>query len=244
MKTPFQLVIAIAQEIQAELEAVTTCPAACGDGKVNVSPPSGASGAPRRVRCPLLTETCAYGSTLSGRLDSFLNKLALDAGVPGRHIENFNACIETPAFVCASRWCFSGFLVLSGGSGVGKSFSAAWVFREFLRSRISDPLDSETWKRAAYVSERSVWTTANRIIHDKDWLDEARNKRFLILDDLGREGSLATRQADVSDIVSARYDAKLPTIITTELGFEDILMTYGRNTAYKLVEETEGNGGT
>ena len=48
----------------------------------------------------------------------------------------------------------------------------------------------------------------------------------------------------MSDIVSARYDAKLPTIITTELGFEDILMTYGRNTAYKLVEETEGNGGT
>jgi DNA replication protein DnaC len=179
---------------------------------------------------------------LVGRLDSFLGRLALDAGVPRRHIESFNARIETPAFVWANRWCFCDFLILSGSSGVGKSFSAAWVFREFLRSKIPEPLDSETWNHAAYVSERAMWITANRIVQDKNNLDEAKNKWFLVLDDLGREGCLSTRQADVSGIVSARYDAKLPTVITTELGFDDILKIYGRNTAYKLVEEN-GNGG-
>jgi DNA replication protein DnaC len=162
---------------------------------------------------------------LSSRLDSFLGRLALDAGVPGRHIGNFGACIETPAFVRANQWRFGGFLVLSGASGVGKSFSAAWTLREFLRSQISDPLDSGTWTRAARASEHTMWTTANNAVYDKDRLGEARSKWFLVLDDLGREGSLSTRQADISDIVSARYDTKLPTVITTELGFDDILKT-------------------
>jgi hypothetical protein len=238
MKAQFQLVAAIAQEIQAELESLTACPAICEDGKVCVSPPSGT---PRKARCPLLSETCPYGSALRGKLDLFLGRLAFEAGVPKRYIEDFNACIETPAFVWANRWSFSSFLVLSGGSGVGKSFSAAWVCREFLRRQISEPLDSNTWIRAAYAREHAMWTTVGRIVNDKDRLDEARSKWFLVLDDLGREGSLSTRQADVSDIVSVRYGAKLPTVITTELDFEGILKTYGKNTACKLLEGSERN---
>jgi hypothetical protein len=65
-----------------------------------------------------------------------------------------------------------------------------------------------------------MWSTANRIIHDKNRLDEARSKLFMVLDDLGREGDLPTRQADVSDIVSARYDAKLPTVIMNTAAHE------------------------
>jgi DNA replication protein DnaC len=176
-------------------------------------------------------------------LEAFLDKLALNAGVPARHVKNFGAYIETPAFEWAKQWRFEGFLVLSGGSGAGKSFGAAWAFKAFLRSRIPDPLDTGTWSRAAHAGERAMWSTANRIVHDKNRLDEARSKLFLVLDDLGREGNLPARQADVSDIVSARYDAKLPTVITTELTFRDALKTYGRNTAYKFAEDNDGSGG-
>jgi hypothetical protein len=179
-------------------------------------------------------------------LETFLDRLALGAGVPARHIERFSSSIdhiETPALVWADRWRFGGFLVLSGGSGVGKSFGAAWAFKGFLRSRISDPLNTETWNRASYAGERSMWSTANRIVHDRNRLEEARSRLFLVLDDLGREGNLPTRLADVSDIVSARYDAKLPTVITTELTFRDALKAYGRNTAYKFVEDNDGSGG-
>jgi DNA replication protein DnaC len=179
-------------------------------------------------------------------LEAYLDRLALNSGVPVRHIECFNACIETPALFWVNRWRFGGFgkfLVLSGGSGVGKSFGAAWAFKEFLRSKISDPLDTRAWNRAAYAGERAMWSTANRIVSDKNSFDEARSKLLLVLDDLGREGSLSTRQADVSDIVSARYDAKLSTIITTELTFGEVLETYGKNTAYKLIEDNDTSGG-
>jgi hypothetical protein len=180
---------------------------------------------------------------LGGNLEAFLDRLVLGAGVPARHIERFSSRIDTPALIWADQWRFGGFLVLSGGSGVGKSFGAAWALKGFLRSRISDPLNTETWNRAAYAGERSMWSTANRVAHDKNRLDEARSRLFLVLDDLGREGNLPTRLADVSDIVSARYDAKPPTVITTELTFREALKTYGRNTAYKFVEDNGGNGG-
>jgi hypothetical protein len=190
-----------------------------------------------------LSEFCTYGSALGEKLETFLRKLALDAGVPERHVGNFGVYIETPAFTWAKQWRFGGFLVLSGGSGVGKSFGAAWAFTEFLRGRIPDPLDTETWNRAAYAGERAMWGTANGIVRDRSKLDEARNKLFLVIDDLGREGNLSARQADVSDIISARYDKKLPTVVTTELSFNDILKAYGRNTAFKLVEDNGGDGG-
>jgi hypothetical protein len=233
-------VLAIAGEIQAELDGLQTCPAPCEDGTVQVTPKSGK---PQCVRCPILSEFCPYGSTLREMLETFLRKLALDAGIPERHAENFGAYIETLTFTRTRQWRFVGFLVLSGGSGVGKSFGAAWALKEFLRSRIPDPLDTETWNRAAYAAERAMWATANEIIRDKNKLEEARNKLFLVIDDLGREGNLSTRQADVSDIVSARYDEKLPTVVTTEMSFNDILKAYGRNTAFKLVEDNGENGG-
>ena len=237
---PVKRVLAVAREIQSELADMQICPAPCEDGKVQVSPPSGSS---QRVRCPLLNEFCPYGSKLGVKLESFLDKLVLDAGVPERHVENFGAYINTPALAWAKQWHFGGFLVLSGGSGVGKSFGAAWVFKEFLRSKIPEFLDTVTWNRAAYVSERAMWGTANGIVNDKNKIDEARNKLFLVLDDFGREGNLPARQADVSDVISARYDAKLPTVITTELTFKDVLKTYGKNTAYKLVEDNGDSGG-
>jgi DNA replication protein DnaC len=237
---PAKQVLAVAGEIQSELAGMRICPAPCKDGMIQVSPPSGS---PRRVRCPLLNEFCSYGTTLGRDLEMYLNKLALNAGVPARHIECFNACIETPALTWANQWSFNGFLVLSGKSGVGKSFGAAWAFKEFLRSKIPEPLNTKTWSRAAYAGEHAMWSTANRIIHDRDRIEGARKKLFLVLDDLGREGTLPTRQADVSDIVSARYGAKLPTVITTELTFRDVLKTYGRNTAYKFVEDNDVSGG-
>ncbi|MDR1510411.1 MAG: hypothetical protein LBS53_12325, partial [Synergistaceae bacterium] len=43
--------------------------------------------------------------------------------------------------------------------------------------------------------------------------------------------------------VSARYDGKLPTVVTTELSFNDILKAYGRNTAFKLIEDNGDGGG-
>jgi hypothetical protein len=105
---------------------------------------------------------------------------------------------------------------------------------------IPDALDTHTWKRAANAGESTVWTTANTVVRDKNAIASSCAARLLIIDDLGREGDFSTRRADVSDIVSARYDAKLPTIVTTELTFRRLIAVYGENTAFKLAEDVQG----
>jgi hypothetical protein len=232
-------VLTVAAEIQTELEAIQTCPATCEDGTIEVSPPSGM---PQRRPCPLLSAGCLYGGSLRERLDEYLNKLLIDAGIPKRHVGHFDAYIETPAVIWTNMWNFRGFLVLAGKSGVGKSFGAAWAVKRYLKSRIPDLLDKNTWSRAANTGENTVWTTANQVIRDKSVIQPSRSACLLVLDDLGREGDFSTRQADVSDIVSARYDAKLPTIVTTELAFNEIIDVYGHNTAFKLTEDVQGEG--
>jgi hypothetical protein len=227
----------VEKEIQKELDNIQTCPAPCEEGTVLISPPSGTR---QRRRCPLLSFACPFGRVVEEKLDGHLNRLLLDAGVPRRHIEHFDACIETPALLCANQWGFGGFLVFFGKSGVGKSFGAAWTVKRYLRSMISDLLDTNTWRRAVNAGENTVWTTANRAIHDKSAISSSRAARLLVMDDLGREGNFPTRRADVSDIVSSRYDAKLPTIVTTELTFGGIIAAYGDNTTFKLVEDIQG----
>jgi hypothetical protein len=230
-------ILRVEKEIQTELDNIQTCPAPCEDGIVLVSPPSGTS---QRKRCPLLSFACAYGSGIEERLDGRLNRLLLEAGIPRRHIDHFDAYIETPALLCANKWGFGGFLVFFGKSGVGKSFGAAWAAKRYLRSMIPDPLDTKTWSRAVNAGENTAWATANRAIRDKTAILSSRAARLLVMDDLGREGDFPTRRADVSDIVSSRYDAKLPTIVTTEMTLGGIIAAYGENTAFKLVEDIRG----
>jgi DNA replication protein DnaC len=182
---------------------------------------------------------CPYGSGIEEKLDGYLNGLLLDAGIPQRHIENFAVYIETPALLCANMWNFGGFLIFAGKSGVGKSFGASWAAKRYLRNAIPDILDTHTWNRAANAGENTVWTTANKVIRNKTAISSSCAARLLVMDDMGREGDFPTRRADVSDIVSSRYDAKLPTIVTTELTLGEIINVYGENTAFKLVEDIQ-----
>jgi hypothetical protein len=230
-------ILRVEYEIQTELDNIQTCPAPCEDGTVPVSPPSGTK---QRRRCPLLSFGCPYGIGIEEKLDGYLNRLLLETGIPRRHVEHFDAYIETPALLCANKWGFGSFLVFFGKSGVGKSFGAVWAAKRYLRSVIPDMLDIKTWNRAMNAGENTVWTTANRVIRDKSAISLSCAARLLIMDDLGREGDFPTRRADVSDIVSSRYDTKLPTIVTTELTFGGIIAAYGENAAFKLIEDIQG----
>jgi hypothetical protein len=229
-------ILAVGNEIQTELENIQTCPAPCEDGTVLVSPLSGTA---RRRRCPLLSFGCPYGSGIEEKLDNRLNTLLLNAAVPRRHIENFAAYIKTPAVLWANMWTFGGFLIFAGKSGVGKSFGAAWAVKRYLRSVIPDPLDTKTWNNAVNAAENTVWTTACKVIRDKTAISSSCAARLLVIDDMGMEGDLPTRRADISGIVSSRYDAKLPTIVTTDLSFGGITAAYGENTAFKLIEDIQ-----
>jgi hypothetical protein len=92
------------------------------------------------------------------------------------------------------------------------------------------------------AGENVMWCSANRIVHDRELASKAWNAALLVLEDLGREGDTPTRRADVGDVLFRRYDAKLSTVVTTELTLSEIIRTYGLHSAQKLTEDENGEG--
>jgi DNA replication protein DnaC len=143
------------------------------------------------------------------------------------------------------QWPARGFLILYGGPGTGKSFGAAWTVREYIKNGVSDPLDKKTWESAERAGDNAIWINAQEVTEvtpDRTLLPKACSARLLIMDDLGREEDIKAGNAAVRVVVSKRYDAKLATIITTELSLSDIRKRYGRYVADRLAEDFRDGG--
>lgn len=227
------------EEMDAALSAITSCPGACAAGKVTVRLQDGK---PRERDCPLASPECAYGKNISRELAGYLLGIMSMSGVPPRHLDNFAKRQDTFALRAARLWHYQGFLVLSGIPGVGKSFGAAWVIYRRLRESVENWLNKPTWGAASKVGSSILWATAKEISDDKAVAGKARSVALLALDDLGKEEDTKTGQAAVRDVISRRYDSKLPTIITTEMTIPDISNRYGRYIAERLAEDTIDGG--
>lgn len=229
-------------EIDAELEKlarIAACPGACRTGTVAITLGDGK----RRERdCPLVSPECAYGQGVSRQLAAHLLDVMSRSGVPPRHLDNFGKKRETLALSAARLWKFQGFFVLSGLPGVGKSFGAAWTIYLRLRGAVANWLDRSTWGAASKVGTGVFWATAKEVADDRATVGRARAAALLALDDFGKEEDTKTGQAAVRDVISRRYDLKLPTIVTTEMAIPDISNRYGRYIAERLAEDA-ANGG-
>ena len=109
-----------------------------------------------------------------------------------------------------------GWLVLKGGYGCGKTHLAAAIanFRLAARKRamfVSTP-DLLDHLRAAY--------SPNAVLSYDSRFEEVRNAPLLILDDLGTQSNTEWAQEKLYQIFNHRYNAKLPTVITTNLELE------------------------
>ena len=111
-----------------------------------------------------------------------------------------------------------GWLVLKGGYGCGKTHLAAAIanyrlalghFVLFVNT--PDLLDH---LRATFNPESTV-------TYDERF-DEVRSSPLLILDDLGTQSNSEWAQEKLYQILNFRYNAKLPTVITTNLELEAI----------------------
>ena len=112
----------------------------------------------------------------------------------------------------------SGWLVLKGGYGCGKTHLAASVANYHIEHgqpvlfiNAPDLLDH---LRAAY-SPSSATTFDERF-------DQVRNAPLLILDDLGSQSNTPWAQEKLYQIFNHRYNARLPTVITTNQELESI----------------------
>lgn len=166
-------------------------------------------------------------------------------GVPRLHATKIHAdeMYETEALRYAREFLESGqtFLVLIGEADRGKTQAACWWLREYCRAHWG-------WWRAAaacYFENRPssdpAFTTARAIQRrqfEKSAVNDLLDAQALVLDDLGVEarekGEWFT--ALVDEIFDVRYGQRRPTVVTTNLTWDELRRRYGRRVEGRLTE--------
>lgn len=144
------------------------------------------------------------------------------AGVPQRVVDVIvdGDVRATPAAVAVRDWLTGGkaFLVLTGGTGAGKSVAACLALE------------------SGGIFERAVSAARLGLYGDDDVkrMRSLRRTRVLVLDDLGAEFSGDVWRAQFDELVDERYGARHRTIITTNLSPDAVRERYGARVADRI----------
>lgn len=128
----------------------------------------------------------------------------------------------------------SGDLLLSGGTGLGKTFLSACIARV-----VSENGFSVVYDTAASVFSRFEDAKFRRDDGGSEDADRCMRCDLLILDDLGTEMTTSFVQSALYQIVNGRLMAGRSTIISTNLAPEEIGSRYGRSVLSRLEGEYE-----
>ena len=184
-------------------------------------------------------DKCAAAARLDGCVSpgSVLQKLS-KAGVPANlifRVQNPNA---TPALEAARKWFDerpTQALTLSGSTGAGKSFSAAWAcYRWGLKYPWNAGATGSSawplvWVRAWDISRVENWNDN----HAMEILERASKASFLVVDDIGKESTKGGATA-LSDLLCCRLDNNRTTIITTNQSGSIFKTLYGQHLADRV----------
>lgn len=181
----------------------------------------------RTKPCPLCEEEAA-APTIANWL--------LSIGVPGKltgaTLDNFVAATapdrETVAKAREFLQVRRGFFVVASRTlGNGKSHLAVAILRAFRKGRYFAAQNLPAMLSAQYRSDYAL-----------DVVEAGSKARLLVLDDvgteLGRKDALPALQA----IMTNRYDDRLPTVLTTNLGEKELAEYIGERLASRLTEAT------
>jgi DNA replication protein DnaC len=165
-----------------------------------------------RAKLDSLMKLSQIGALADCVFDSFLPE-GRGLNEVGR-VNLFRAFERAVAYAAAPQ----GWLVLKGGYGCGKTHLAAAIANQRLAEghpvlfvNTPDLLDH---LRATFNPESTV-------SYDERF-DQVRTCPLLILDDLGTQSNSEWAQEKLYQILNFRYNAKLPTVITTNLDLESI----------------------
>jgi DNA replication protein DnaC len=136
-------------------------------------------------------------------------------GLSPDRADNLRGAFETASHYAGNP---QGWLILLGGYGCGKTHLAAAIANRAVERNqpvlfvtVPDLLDH---LRAAFSPTSSVR-------YDQRF-DEVREASLLILDDLGTQSSTPWAQEKLFQILNHRYNAHLPTVITSNQSLEEI----------------------
>lgn len=124
-------------------------------------------------------------------------------------------------------------LLLSGGTGLGKTFLSGCVAREVSRRGYSVVYDTAISLFAAFKDQRFSRDAGL----ERQARDDARrylNCDLLILDDLGSEFNNTLSQSALYEVVNGRLQAGRHTIISTNLSVEELGARYGPQLASRI----------
>ena len=231
--------MAMASEMEKILADILICPKPCNDGTVEITISSGLT---KTMPCPVIASDCLHGERMEQALDRYVTGVMSNIGVPCRHLENFTEMLRIEALEEVGKWQWRGFLIITGKTGSGKSFSAARAVHKYLRRLADNRFDNRTWGNIERAGNSIVWCAAMDISCDRDTSARAKCERLAVIDDLGDEPDTSLGQSSLCGVILKRHDMKLPTVITTTLTMMDIDVRYGCRVADKLTEDI-GKGG-
>jgi len=121
----------------------------------------------------------------------------------------------------------TGFLILSGNYGTGKTHLAVAAIRQF----------NSGW----FVKQGTLLRLLRATYGDRDAadpVDKAQGARLLVLDDAGLSSGGRDELPMLHEVLDYRHGERLPTIVTTNLPFEQLSDALGERMADRLREST------
>ena len=130
--------------------------------------------------------------------------------------------LEPICMECVNEWIKKpkDILIISGAPGVGKSYMAAAIYHDW----------KAQGKQVVITTENDFFTEMRNLISEGHYdaeFEKYEDLPFFIYDDFGTqtEGNrenLAWRKETLFRLFLARYESRLPTIITTNLSSQDM----------------------
>ena len=167
--------------------------------------------------------------------ECILHKSLKDSGVPENLLratfENFSPFdaeevkfVQEIKFFCVNS---RGFLFLLGRLGTGKSHLAVAALRTF----------GKGW----FIKHNSLLSAHRATYHDKNAFDpiqRAKAARLFVLDDLGFSVGGRDELPLLHEVLDYRHEERLPTIITSNLLYEELAPVLGDRMRDRLREST------
>lgn len=142
------------------------------------------------------------------------------AGIGGRNLAALEAGLDATDAVKAVEEFIAGrrtFLLLTGSPGTGKSVAACVAVRRAIEHR-----RGAMFARAVEVSRLSLFDGDG-----KATVARMRRVSLLVIDDLGVEGLNDGWRATFEDVLDARYQERLDTVMTSNLDVAGFKLRYG-----------------